>query len=385
MEALETHLHHYQINTTTPEGKAAYEQLCETIKANGVGGRGKKMRALPGQNRGPYIPHGTIEAVQVDPAIIFENQWNETAETGNRRLFDWYEVATFDSNGRETFNVRAGHWLEITPAMVEARQLTYRCGFFAQQYGPNHKPAPANGFCSACLDNIHLEEKDIYLLRLLPMSGGGERKELTADELAELLPLYVERQTTGEDSRKVQLMQKQRQDVIAEHAKQIANADQCRAALLWVLDHGMTTDNVIFYSHTGRTCIGWRKPIGPAMLAKLRPMLDTFPGLYTIEVEGGEKIENETPGPTAKPAERPAMVYHAPSHAHPGICPGCTADSAKHGQPIDATNDKERKHLKATNQLIADGAVYRGDGWYQDGVFLAGEAVQALAILRGNG
>lgn len=27
-------------------------------------------------------------------------------------------------------------------------------------------------------------------------------------------------------------------------------------------------------------------------------------------------------------------TYHAPSHAHPGTCRGCTADSSKHGQPI---------------------------------------------------
>lgn len=43
---------------------------------------------------------------------------------------------------------------------------------------------------------------------------------------------------------------------------------------------------------------------------------------------------------TALVAERQQQVwtdtgrYHAPSHAHPGNCPGCTLDETKFGQPI---------------------------------------------------
>jgi hypothetical protein len=273
---MKTRLHHYSF--TLPKDKAAYEEMAHEIEANGPEGRGRQMHSIA--DRFDHSKAGTVEDVELDPSCLFENQWNETTESGNRRLFDWFEEAVF-TNGRERKDVRRGHWLEITAEMTAARSDTRKCGYCGKHYGPFHEKAPGE-FCTACLDSPYLKDSELHLLRLLPLVGLQTREELTDDERAALLPAYIDRQTTGADSRAKQRRDKQRADVLKEYAKDTKNATTERDGKLWLWDRGFDLDNVIYYSHTGKFSFGWRQPVSDAVASKLLDVISEFPFPYTI-------------------------------------------------------------------------------------------------------
>lgn len=286
---MKTKLHYYQIDTSTKAGQARYNALCHEIEANCPEARGRKMREIP-QRRGQGLDDGQTEEVEIETAHIFENQWNAT----DRRVFDWWEEAHFE-NGRESFRVRVGHWLEITPEMAAARRDTVKCGYCGAHYGPLHgRSYPQHGFCIECLDFAYLKESDLHLLRLLPLVGHQERAPLTEEERATVLPTYVKRQTTGADSRAKARRDEQRAEVLAEYEKTTTAATEERDGLLWLWDHGMDLENVIYYSHTRKFSFGWRSPLSDSVVSALLDLMSEFPYSYEIKGEGRnyESIED---------------------------------------------------------------------------------------------
>lgn len=202
MSVLKTKLHHYQFESGEDQ---AYKAMVQQIEADGVEGRGRQMSCLGNgkfdQNFDDKQTHFVIEDVRLDTTHLFENQWNET-EPGNRRLFDWYEEAIFIPGSGMKSDRKIGHWLEITAEMSQARTNCFKCGYCDHQYGLLHEmPVPADGFCRNCLDSPYLEERNFYLLKLLPLVGSQDRRKLTEAEQAVLLPLYMARQITDSDSR----------------------------------------------------------------------------------------------------------------------------------------------------------------------------------------
>lgn len=292
---LKTKLHHYRFNVSKPAERKAYDEMVATINRNGIDGRGKWMKAWGG-TKATTSKAGTTEEVEIDPSCVFENQWNETDESGNRRLFDWFEEAIF-VNGRENTNIKQGHWLEITPEMVEVRKATRKCGYCGHHYGPYHgREVPANEMCVDCLDSPYLKQEDLHLLRLLPLTGHQERDKLNDSELAEILPAYVERQTIGKDSRAAQKLAQQRADTIKEYESDTRKAKTEYEGKLWILDQGMTLDNVIYYSHTDKFSFGWRTPVGGAVLSKLLDIISEFHFQYEIKTDDGRTLTNAVDG-----------------------------------------------------------------------------------------
>lgn len=286
---MKTKLHHFCYNIDNPKELQAYNAMVLQITKNSEG-RGKWMNAI-GNRDFDYSEKDTTENIELDTIHLFDNQWNETTESGNRRLFDWYQEVIYNE-GRKNENIKRGHWLEITPEMAQIRRVTYACGYCGKLYGPHHATSEGE-FCGACLDSPYLKESELRLLRLLPVANKhGERKPLTETELAELLPCYVERQTTGADSRSAKRREKQRQDVLDEFEKDTKNATLERNGKLWLWERGFDLDNVIFYSHVQRFGFGWRKPLGGKVLDKVLSEISEFPYLYTIATEDGRKFEN---------------------------------------------------------------------------------------------
>jgi hypothetical protein len=52
---------------------------------------------------------------------------------------------------------------------------------------------------------------------------------------------------------------------------------------LWLLEHGIDTGNAIYYSHTGRWCFGWYKPLTEALKSSLLDVLTEFPYDYDLK------------------------------------------------------------------------------------------------------
>jgi hypothetical protein len=288
MPTFKTTLHRYRFPSGAHPG---YKAMTREIEAN-ADGRGHWMHTMDGGPGGDFTGPAegvTSEPVELEAKHIFGNQWNEADAEGKtgRRLFDWFELARFDG-----YPVKAGHWLEITPAMAEARRQTLRCGYCGAQYGPLHAAPPADGFCAACLDSEHLKPDDLYLLRVLPVAECErprfQRPNLTEGERAALMPRYVERQTTGTDSRANAKRQKQRADVLKKYEAETTAATAERDGMLWLWDHGVSLDNVIYYSHTGKFSFGWRSPVADEVKAALLDLLCEFPFPYEIKATSGK-------------------------------------------------------------------------------------------------
>lgn len=209
-KTLPSHLTGYHLNLDDPDEAARYKAIQQWRRAAGV----KLFDCIDGHPAG-----GDDCDVELETDFVFDNQWNTT---DGRRVFDWYESIV--PNKR----IKIGHYLEITSKMVILRANTCKCGYCGKEY---YGADNSGKFCPACLDSKHLKESDLYLLRVLPVSGNDKRPALTLLEAAELTPLYVERQTTATGSRAAARREKQRLDIEADYIKETAAAPELLAAL----------------------------------------------------------------------------------------------------------------------------------------------------------
>ena len=104
-------------------------------------------------------------------------------------------------------------------------------------------------------------------------------KPLTQEELAVVMPRYVEAQTKIRQEKEAKL----RADVEAEHSKAVELATIKRDGMIWILDAGIPTENLIFYPHTRTFCFGWRNPVSEEVRAELVEKLKEFPFDFEIK------------------------------------------------------------------------------------------------------
>ena len=277
---MKTKLITYSLDTSSQE----YKDLLVTLKDH------KPMHACSMGNSRSKIVTGDIE---LDTKCFFDNQWNTTSESPTNadcRVFDWWEAVVF-INGKEVTSRKSGHYLILTDEMLSLRDETVKCG-----YCGHLENAGLNEFCPKCIGSSYLEEKQIHLLRLQPVSNSfGDRKELTDDERAVLIPLYVEAQTKTKKAATKAARQAQLDKInnLGAKAKEkaeklIQTAEAEYKGMLWLWEREVNTDNCIFYSHTGVFNFGWRKPLSDSVKSALLDILCEFPYEYTIEGRNNE-------------------------------------------------------------------------------------------------
>lgn len=59
----------------------------------------------------------------------------------------------------------------------------------------------------------------------------------------------------------------------------------------WLLDHGISIENVIYYSHTDTFCFGWRDKCGAEFVGQVLEVISEFPYPYEIKCADGRKLE----------------------------------------------------------------------------------------------
>lgn len=260
MTHLKTTLHRYRFNTSNSEEGEAYAALCAELKSTPGRGHWMHVHARPfGEEERKAPPEGETT---LETEHIFPNQWN----TPTHRVFDWYECI------HENAYIRSGHYLDITPEMIQARAQTVGCGYCGKQ-----TTEPAGEFCALCLNSPYLVEGQLHLTRLCDLREDHKRPELNDAERCYLLPLYIEHQTTGADSRNAAKLKAQRAEIIADRDKAVTNAGKEAEGMLWLMDHGISIGNVIYYGHTGKFCFGWRSGLSPAVMDDLIERLASFP------------------------------------------------------------------------------------------------------------
>ena len=292
-DTIKAELVYYRINTAYPEGREAYTELCETLKE------------IPFETWVTQcsFPNGTtnfqlhkfidslkeklnIEISSADSQLysreinlntdhLFEDQWS-TAEgfrLHNKSLFEW-----------PALHIKEGYYIRQNPEMVAVLQGTAKCGYCSHQ-----APVGEKDFCDKCLFSPYLEVSNLYLLRMEPIEKAGcrarefmkasKRAPLTQEELAVVMPRYVEAQTKVQKAKEAKL----RADLDAEFHKSMELAAIKREGMLWILDAGIPTENLIFYPHTKTFCFGWRQPVSEEVRTKLVEKLKQFPFNYEIK------------------------------------------------------------------------------------------------------
>jgi len=217
--------------------------------------------------------------VELETTHLFTNQWNTAPVQGSKnglRLFDW--ALDYEPHGNK--HIKQGHYLDQTEEMRSIRQHRLKCGYCGKQYPDTY----ASSFCDACIGDEYLKESELYMLRLVRVSEDIPHRHwpaLTVSEEAALVPAYKHAQLHGNTERDKVRIAKKRADLASNAEKTIANAIAERDGMLWLMDRGVSTDNAIYYNHTGRFCFGWRQPVNDA--DALRAAIDGFPFPYDIK------------------------------------------------------------------------------------------------------
>ena len=293
-DTIKAELVYYRINTSYPEGRKAYAELCETLKEipfemrrtagsfpNGT--TNFALHEFTDSLKKKLDIHVTTETCQIfsreiglETKHLFEDQWNtaEDFRLNNKAEFEW-----------PALHIKEGYYIRQNPQMIAVLQNTTKCGHCGSQ-----APAREKDFCDKCLSSPYLGVEHLHLLRMEPIEDPGRRtgkplktprsaKPLTEDELAVILPRYTEAQTKLRQKKEAEV----RAEVVKEFDKEIELATTKRHGMIWILDAGISTDNLIFYPHTKKFTFGWRNEVSDEVKAELVEKLKDFPFKYEIK------------------------------------------------------------------------------------------------------
>lgn len=272
---LTTKIHTYSFDTQVPAEAEAYAALKVTLKATHGRGRWMHVNHSYGDearnHQQTVIDAEASGTITLESECLFSNQWNST---GAGRVFDWYAAINHEAPHR-----KSGHYLDITPEMVAISETTLKCGYTGQQF-----PAATDlkfNTTQAGIGSVYLQEEQLYMLRLVPVFAENQqspRAELTEEERALLMPLYIAAQTKNKSDARV----KQRADVLKKAERAMSEVTTERDGFLWLLDHGVNIENCIYYHHTDKFSFGWRDKFPKSAEPALLLAIDGFPFDYEV-------------------------------------------------------------------------------------------------------
>ena len=248
---IQTTLHAYHFDTRNPEEAKAWAEL----KAK-LANHPHRMKSHGGGSH--YRPE-LAGPITLKTECLFSNQWNTTC---GHRVFDWAQDYT------ERPSIKQGHYLEQTEEMREIRRSTYRCGYC----GKTQRPLVSK-FCQSCLGSPYLKESDLSMLHMRPVEEFHPSRTISAEELQELMPAYIEAQMKVKAAKEAALREK----IDEEANKAIELATIERDGKLWMLDRKLSLDNLIFYKHNETFTLGWQSPFSDSVKAGFQEAMKDFP------------------------------------------------------------------------------------------------------------
>lgn len=264
-DTLRTILHTYRFDVSKPDEAIEYAELQTRLK----GSQPHLMNCLAAPFGKEWKPEDSA-ILELETSHVFSNQWN----TDTRRVFDWYQPIY--PNAR----LKAGYWLEQTAEMQECRRNTLTCGYC----GHHKQAAQGYEFCPDCLGSEYLKPTELHLLRLKSAAQFMPTREpLTEAEAARLMPEYEEAQRTSKATTGAARGKALRERIIKTCRLTIEKAKTEMEGKLWLIDHGLSIENVIYYSHTGRWCFGWRDPLTDDYRSRFLDVASEFPFDYDIK------------------------------------------------------------------------------------------------------
>ena len=293
-DTIKAELVYYRIDVSRPEGRKAYAELCETLKeipfemwrTKGMfpnGATNFQLHKFSDSLRkelsiNPSSPDYQLHSreINLETKHLFEDQWNtvEGFRLHNKAEFEW-----------PALHIKEGYYIRQNPEMIAVLQGTAKCGYCGHQ-----APVGEKDFCDNCISSPYLEVSNLRLLRMEPIEAPERRtgetlkiprgaRPLSEEELAVVIPRYMEAQTKLREQQAAKL----RAEVEAEFNKSMELATIKRDGMLWILDAGIPTENVIFYQHSRTFTFGWRNPVSKEVREELVEKLKQFPFDFEIK------------------------------------------------------------------------------------------------------
>ncbi len=285
-DTIKAELVYYQIDVSRPEGRKAYAELCETLKEIPFetwrisGGASSKFLNSLREKLDIHVSTADYQLhsreIHLETDYLFENQWDaaEGFRLHNKTEFEW-----------PALHIKEGYYIRQNPQMIAVLQGTAKCG-----YCGHHAPVGEKDFCDNCISSPYLEVSNLRLLRMEPVEAPERRtgktlktprgaRPLSEEELAMIMPRYVEAQTKLREQQEAKL----RAEVEVEFNKTMEPATIKRDGMLWMLDAGISTESVIFYPHTRTFTFGSRNPVSKEVRTELVEKLKQFPFDFEIK------------------------------------------------------------------------------------------------------
>ncbi len=277
---MKTTIHTYYFDVSKNPDAASYGALCAQMEA-----RGTKCFETWG-NGSHYTPSHNGLVVTLETDFLFGNQWNTAPVVGvsdkGLRVFDWAQ-----DYQQSVHTVKKGHYLDITPEMIEARSNRLKCGYCGKQYDRRDTPAPPV-FCRSCLGSEYLKPEDLKLTRVESIMN-QTFVPLTPEETAELLPIYQAEQAGKGSERAIKARAEYGAYMTKEFESKTRKLTTQYNGMRWLFDNGCPLrimKNCIYYDHNNVFTFGWRDKLAVGDdLDWLLEHLSEFPYDYNIVTE----------------------------------------------------------------------------------------------------
>jgi len=241
-------VHRYACQVGSPE----YTEIKRQAKAAGH----KLMRVYPRQPG--YIRKVRSGTYAIDTKHLFGDQYNTTEDSGNLRLHDWYEeINPHDDDSR------VGYWCELSPELEAAKDARHVCGYCGAQYDN-----PTHHMCRRCLGSPYLKADELHMLLLVPVreSSGADRSALVGRLPDGMRAAFEREQEHAAEARKAAEIQRATEHAhsLVENARDaVTQAEYERDFHLACIKAGLVRflSNLIYYTHKGRFCFGWRESL----------------------------------------------------------------------------------------------------------------------------
>jgi hypothetical protein len=264
---IETEVVAYHYNLDNEADCQAYGDMSHKLESEGQ----KLMRVYSLDNSNKKIKSGPVV---LDTNFLFNNQWNTTDDSPTNpkfRIFNWYETVVPNKK------IRQGHYTVVTQEMTDILNAVFQCGFC----GNMEWAQEADDFCIQCLGSPYLSSNEVHLTLTVPVSKsfGADRQAMIDNDHGlqssreEVKAKYLDAQAKLSE----QKIAKERKEVAAKYESALEKITIERDGMDWLLDNGINTDNVIFYSHNKAFCFDWRNPLSHDVKERLKEALKDFP------------------------------------------------------------------------------------------------------------
>jgi hypothetical protein len=260
----------YNLNTENKAELREYDGMCKMLKGWGYScfATYDTMRYADRQKFYKNI----AGAQEIETDYLFENQFNTVS---GYIVFEWSQPILANKY------IKKGYYIEFSNELKQAKDGQYVCGYCGARY-----IRPEQIFCDRCLSSQYLQEDQLHLLELRPVSEGLGAKR--GKDIPETLAAAYK---AGREQLRERLIEEKAKQRVEKIEKLKSNLDRDIKNMIIeterkieVLSKGYDIENMIHYTDKNNTAtFGWRESIkdNAAECDKIKGLNLSFP--YTIK------------------------------------------------------------------------------------------------------